>query len=300
MTPPPLLASCWTTAGDAAPQRGDEISPFALADRVRATAEAGWAGFGLLHADLVDYTSRYSLADLSRLFRVHGIDAIELEFLGDWWRDGEIRSRSDIARGELLAAAAELGAARIKVAGSFSPLQPGELERMADEFAALCDEAQRAGTVIGLEAMPFTNFGTVGAASDFVASVGHRHGGLFLDIWHVFRAGTSLDELQHVIDPEYLVAVELNDAFEPAPAGDDLWADTVDARQLPGDGHWDLPRAINILRDLGYEGPWGVEVLSAEHRARSLDDAVTRAFQSAAEVFADADRARERIVAGHP
>jgi hypothetical protein len=35
-----LLATCWTTAGDAAPLRGDERSPLPLRERVEAPAAA--------------------------------------------------------------------------------------------------------------------------------------------------------------------------------------------------------------------------------------------------------------------
>ena len=48
-----LLATCWTTAGDAAPLRGDERSPLPLRERVEAAAAAGFRGIGLLHIDLV-------------------------------------------------------------------------------------------------------------------------------------------------------------------------------------------------------------------------------------------------------
>jgi hypothetical protein len=48
-----LLATCWTSAGDATPDRGDEVSPVDLRTRIETAAEVGWEGFGLLHADLV-------------------------------------------------------------------------------------------------------------------------------------------------------------------------------------------------------------------------------------------------------
>ena len=47
MTPSPtignreLLATCWTSAGDATPDRGDEVSPVDLRTRIETAAEVG-------------------------------------------------------------------------------------------------------------------------------------------------------------------------------------------------------------------------------------------------------------------
>jgi len=48
-----LLATCWTTAGDANPLPGDQRSPSPIRERVEAAAAAGFQGIGLLHADLM-------------------------------------------------------------------------------------------------------------------------------------------------------------------------------------------------------------------------------------------------------
>lgn len=39
-----LLATCWTSAGDAAPSRGDETTPVDLRTRIETAAEIGWEG----------------------------------------------------------------------------------------------------------------------------------------------------------------------------------------------------------------------------------------------------------------
>ena len=47
-----LLATCWTTAGDAAPLRDGERSPVPLRTRIEVAAQAGFRGFGVNYADL--------------------------------------------------------------------------------------------------------------------------------------------------------------------------------------------------------------------------------------------------------
>ena len=47
-----LLATCWSSAGDAASDRVDLRSPLNLRERIEAASAAGFRGFGLLSADL--------------------------------------------------------------------------------------------------------------------------------------------------------------------------------------------------------------------------------------------------------
>ena len=44
----------------------------------------------------------------------------------------------------------------------------------------------------------------------------------------------------------------------------------INRRQLPGEGEFPIAEYVAVLRELGYDGPWGVEVLSEE--LRSLPD----------------------------
>ncbi|WP_368498390.1 sugar phosphate isomerase/epimerase family protein [Herbiconiux sp. A18JL235] len=288
MPEPELIASCWTTAGDAAPQRGDETSPFALLDRIRAAGAAGWSGFGLVHADLKTALTTLDYADIRGALDDAGLRYLELEFLGDWWTDGDRRVVSDAMRGELFEAARALSPLHIKCAGDFSGGVVDD-ELLVREFRKLAEEAADAGTRLALEALPMTNFSTIEAGQRFLSEVAHPAAGLCIDIWHVYRGGTPIDELTGFVDPATLFAVELNDARAAQPA--DLWIDTVDERMLPGEGEWDVAGFINVIRGLGFDGPWGVEILSAAHRSRRLDEALDAARSATLGEFARADEA---------
>jgi sugar phosphate isomerase/epimerase len=272
-----LLATCWTTAGDANPLPGDQRSPIPIRERVEAAAAAGFRGIGLLHADLMPALDQYGVRGLRTLLDDHGIVDLELELITGWWTTGPARTESDRVRRDLLAAADALGARHIKVAPDVTD-GPWERDHWAAEFAALAAEATDAGTRIGLEFLPWSNIRTVHDGLDLVRAAGHPGSGLIIDVWHTERAHTPPADLADV-PLRYIVGVELNDA-DAEPVGT-LFEDTVHRRRLCGEGTFDLPGVIAALRTAGWRGPWGVEILSDEHRRTPIRQAVADAFRTA-------------------
>jgi sugar phosphate isomerase/epimerase len=277
----PLLATCWLTAGDAAPKRGDERSQFTLGDRIEAAAAAGFSAFGFAHPDLGPAVDRYGMKGIRSMLEDNGLAYLELEFIGDWWTDGPARTRSDIVRRDLLLAAEELGAHHIKVGVDMSD-GPWTFDHWVTEFAALAEDARQSGTLVALEPMPFGNIKTMQEALRLVEEADHEAGGLMVDIWHVARANTPFDRLA-TLPANRIFGVELDDAAA-APVGS-LWEDTVDNRRFCGDGALDIPAFIDALERAGWSGPWGVEVVSAQLRAMSLSDAVATAYRTTQQQF---------------
>jgi sugar phosphate isomerase/epimerase len=273
----PLLATCWTSAGDAAPSRGDERSPFPLRDRIEAVAEAGFRGFGLVHADLLVAEQQYGLAGIRSMLHDNGLIHIELELLTDWWASGPSRERSDAVRRTLVTAAEALGAHHIKVAPDVSD-RPWDHAEWATEFCRLAADAHAVGARVGLEFLPWSNIKTVHDGLRLVQDAGHEASGLIIDVWHTERARTPPEDLA-AIPLERIVGVELNDA-DKAPVGT-LFEDTVNRRRLCGQGSLRLPELIKALRSAGWAGPWGVEILSEEFRQLPLQKAVAAAYQTA-------------------
>jgi sugar phosphate isomerase/epimerase len=97
-------------------------------------------------------------------------------------------------------------------------------------------------------------------------------------VWHIERAHTPVGDLASV-PLNRIVGVELNDA-DPQVVGT-LFEDTVHRRRYCGEGSFDLKGIINALRAAGWTGPWGVEILSAEHRALPVREALQKAADSA-------------------
>src|SRR5215211_4059545 len=96
-----LLATCWTSAGDAASDRSDLRSPVNLRERIEAAASAGFRGFGLLSDDLPAAVEEYRLSGIRAMLDDNAIVHLELEGIPFWWEDGPRREESDHVRRHL-------------------------------------------------------------------------------------------------------------------------------------------------------------------------------------------------------
>ncbi|MEV2196818.1 sugar phosphate isomerase/epimerase [Streptomyces phaeochromogenes] len=281
MTTEDLLATCWTTAGDAVPGQSDGRSPLTLRERVEAAGAAGFKGFGLLHEDLVEAERTYGLSGVRSLFEDNGLVHLELELLVDWWADGPRRAASDAVRLDLLRTAEALGAHHLKIGPDVED-RPWELDRWAGEFATLAAQADGVGARLAIEFLPWSNLKTVHDGLRLVETAGHPAGGLIIDVWHTERAHTPPADLADV-PASRIVGVELNDADSEVIGT--LFEDTVRRRRLCGEGSFDLTGIISALRTAGWSGPWGVEILSDAHRALPVREAAEAAFSTAAAVL---------------
>jgi sugar phosphate isomerase/epimerase len=283
-----LLATCWTTAGDAVPLPGRDVSPLPLRSRVEAAAAAGFTGFGLMHADLAAFLETSDLETLQRLFDDNGISSVELEFLTEWWLEGPQRKASDETLRLLMTAAEVLRPHHVKVGPDIHG-GPYDNDQWAEQFHRVCEAFASVGTPVALEFMPFANISTLQQGTELVETAGHPNGGLMVDLWHVRRGGLALGELARV-PPRLVTGVEMDDgAGEP---DGDPYTDTVLRRRLCGQGDFDVPAFINVMLDLGWDGPWGVEILSETYRVRPLAEAVQDAYTTARDQFTVAEQLR--------
>ena len=269
-----LLASYWTISAGL-PHTDREYSPFDFKDRVKSASKAGFTGFGLWHADLDHTLKRYTLKEMKQIFDDHGIRHVELEFLTDWFLDGDRKKQSDLRRAALLKAAEALQARHVKVGDFYH--EKASMPRLVETFAELCAEGANHGTKIGFELMPFSMIDTLQDSLTMIEGAGAKNGGIAFDLWHIVKLKIPYQEVASV-PLQYVTSVELNDGTFDAPWS--LHEDTVDHRRLCGEGEFDIPGFIAAFRKAGYSGPWGIEVLSQELRQKPLDELTTRSFNT--------------------
>jgi sugar phosphate isomerase/epimerase len=280
MRPRPELIGCyWTLAGHYKFGPHDE-SPFGFRDRVEAAAEAGYSGIGLKTADLRRILARHPFPEIATLLADHGLTQIELEVVMGWFEKGPSRRESDAERLFLFEAAAALGARHVKCCGSFTPTD-ASLAQMQDAFAILAAQAAQAGTRMALEPIVFSNIPSLAAAQAIIGP-DCPGGGLMLDIWHVNRGAATLEEIRN-LPAGAITCAELDDGTL-TEVGDAI-SDTLNRRRLCGEGAFDIPGFIAAVRATGYVGPFGVEIISDSHRERSLHEAATLSYNTAAAQF---------------
>jgi sugar phosphate isomerase/epimerase len=280
--PTELLATCWTHAGEAIPVAGRHLSPLDLRVRAEAVAAAGFTGIGFTIHDLEAARGRYSLAQVKRLCDGLGLVHLEVELLENWWTTDSPRRESDKTRRSLLTAAEALGARQIKIAPDVGMVDGAvprlvDVDRWASELRQLAVQATEAGTRVALEPLPFSNIADFGSAAELVAAADHPAAGLVVDIWHLERGPSTLADLAEIPGDKVFV-VELSDA--PAPQSADLFYETIHRRVLCGSGTFDVTGFIGTLQQIGFAGPWGVEIISDAHRRRPLQEALADAYRT--------------------
>lgn len=297
---PPLIASCWTSGGNTAPLWEPDTSPIDIRTRFELVARTGWQGIGIYHNDLLALQQDIGLNEVARIAADSGLEYIELEFLGDWWTTGSQRADADRIKQLIFEAAPLLGVRHVK-AGCGVDFDRVSVQEIADpgpdkgllaeEFDRLATEAAAAGVKIALEPSPFSHLPTLQSAVDLVTTVGNPHGGLMIDNYHLRRSGTDYADIVDITPPEYVFGIEIDDGR--ADFDGTLWDDTINNRMFPGDGDFDTAGFINAVAPLGFTGPWGVEIISAQLRAlpleaglRQVHAAVIRSFQAAEQAAA--------------
>lgn len=273
---PRLMASYFTIAGAVAPLTGSTASPHSLAERVSAAADAGFVGIGLSSEDLDRVVAQHDYAGVRSILDDCGIRYLELEVLLDWFADGERRARSDAERVKLMKAAERLGVYQIKVGGDITgTVWP--LERMIESFANLARQAGDAGTMVTLEVFPDSNVRDLPTAVAIADGANPAHGGLLIDIWHMARGGIPYDDVSR-LPLRYIKHVEIDDA--DAEVVGTIMEDTLDRRRLPGQGALDVPAFLTAIAATGYDGLYGVEILSEEMRRMVPREAAQAAYSA--------------------
>ena len=270
-----LVASYWTIAGDVHPHSPAEYSPFDFKDRVEAASKAGFKGVGIKEADLQHTLERRSLREMKRILEDNGIKHVELEFISDWFLDGDKKKKSDQTKQALLTAAEALGARHIKV-GDFD-MNSVPMPRLIESFAALCADAANYGTRILFELIVDAMIRTLPETLEMVRGADADNGGIMIDLWHMVKLGVPYEDVAR-IPSKYLLGIEINDGTLTCPWS--LHEDTINHRRLCGEGEFDVKGFVKRMLQAGYDGPWGIEVLSQDLRKLSLNEAATRAFDT--------------------
>ena len=268
-----LVAAHWLASGQR-PALHPQPCAMPLRERARIVANAGYAGIGILGAELAREVQAHGVGGVRAIIEDAGLRHVELEALTDWWLPG-VGWRRELE--PMLEWGAAIGARAIKATGDFSR-SATPLDVMAEAFEPVASMARAGGVPIALEVIAFSNIRTIPDAMAVLGDAAGRGAGLILDSWHFGRLGVSLAPL-HGLPEAAIIGVEI--AGVSSVPDDDMFVETLDSRCEPDRGGYEVGAFLAAVFEAGYTGPIGVEVLSASLREGSVDQALERCAQAA-------------------
>jgi len=265
-----------------------------LLERLTPACAAGYAGVSLQPHER-EHLCAAGIGDAELRSRVAdaGLAIAELDAITTWlpdhapppaFPDGLAQMLRGCTPERLVPIAASIGARSLTLVEFYGTRVA--LDTAAEAFASVCDLAAEHGLLVHLEFLPWAGIPDLRSAAEIVRRAGRRNGGLLIDSWHLFRSGSTLDELAR-IPGEQVFGVQLDDAPERAEA--DLSEETQHRRLLPGEGSFDLVGLVRTLDRIGSRAPLGVEVYSDALAAQSIER-IAQSTADAARRVVDAAR----------
>lgn len=234
------------------------IKPAPLLTKIRIAGEVGYDAIELWYDDLDAFVRQGgTLREVRAALDDHGLEvptAIHMPGAFDA-DDDAFADVLDRARRKF-AQAAEVGAARVITGPPTS--QPVDVERTANRYRRLLDIGREEGALPAFEFLGFVDgVHTIKGALEIVERAGDPDGTIVLDPFHIFRGGSSVDDIE-LVPVERIAVYHFNDATDEKPREKQMDPDRV----LPGDGVLPLAFQLRYLVRNGYSGAVSLELFS--------------------------------------
>jgi sugar phosphate isomerase/epimerase len=251
-----------------------------LSTLIEAALAGGYKGLSVWPVDVAAWRAD-GVSDAQARERIEsaGLVVAQQECLMRWPRVGHPETLREEA--EVFEVATALGASIVSI------LSPGDdrysEEQLTEAMAGVCERGAERGFEIALEVAPWKGIIDIPMAGRILEQTGHRNASLVIDNWHMFRGHVPPAQLA-AIPAGRISAIQLSDA--PAQPGPEVFAETMGARLLPGEGACDIGGFLTSLAANAGNVPISVEVLSDEIRAGGPLDASIRTAEATRKVLA--------------
>ena len=234
------------------------IKPQPLLEKIRLTAEAGFAGVELWINDVYEFVGRGGeVRDIEKAIEDFGLIVPCTIAMRQWGEasEKEYPLMLDEAR-RRMELAARLGAPYIVAT---PPRDPWDLAQLATRYRDLLAIGREVGIRPTFEYISFFNSASrLDQAWQVVQQCGDDDATLILDAFHSWNSGSTLDDLR-AIPAERISHYHIDDAAKHIPAG----SQTDPDRTMLGEGPIDLAAEIQVLREIGYSGTVSLELFNA-------------------------------------
>jgi sugar phosphate isomerase/epimerase len=237
-----------------------------LPGMIRAAAATGYRWISFDQPSIAYYVANAGTLDRLRDdIESHGLKMLAVHSLA---------INEDVAEVEKLAReAVETGAslgAQFLHAGVIAPIDDRVIEATRRANAICID----AGQEMAMEFLPMLPLASIGQTHALLDAAGVTGRNFVVDTWHFFngpdgRSSGGWDALRS-IPADRMAYVQFND--HGALESDDLMAETIHKRRMPGDGIFDLKQFADTIKASGFDGIVGPELLSSAYRDKPLED----------------------------
>lgn len=265
-----MIELCFNCMNRSAYFLGDEDPD--LPGQVVAASEAGFRLIGPDAFSLRDLDRRGSSVEaLARQIEAAGLRCFELPT----WTVSEDAAQTRRDAEELLAMARILRPEFVQL-NVVSPVDASMIDEMRRAAAAFASS----GTKLAVEYLPWLpEIRSLEATRAMMRRLDVEGAGIILDTWHFFFSEDTWEELA-ALPLEEIAYVQFDD--HPVVEGDDLVAETVGRRVMPGEGVFELDRFCEEVRAKGFDGVVSCEILSEETRHMDLGEFARRVHSSCA------------------
>jgi sugar phosphate isomerase/epimerase len=220
---------------------------------VDVAARAGYRYVGLRLTRVTPAEPLYDLAHDHALMKqtkarlaATGVEVLDIELFR---MDPSLDAESFIP---VLEAAAELGAKHI-----IAQLPDPDRQRATERFARLCDLAKPLRIFVSLEFPHWTETGDLATAAKVVRAVKRSNAGILVDMLHMGRSNSSLEDLARMPRDWFRFAHVCDAAKEVPPTMEGIIRTARDERQFPGEGGIDVR---GILACMPQDIPYALEI----------------------------------------
>lgn len=223
------------------------IRPTPILKKIAVARKAGYSAIELWHDDIDAHLAQGgSLAEIRAAVESEGLEVPTTIYLKGWFETtGPAKAAEWAECARRMRQAAAVGARHI-IAGP--PGGRADLELGARHYRDLLELGLSLGVRPAMEFLGFVDeLNSIEGALEVVRRAGHPAGTVVLDPFHIFRGGGSPESIA-LLRPEQIAIFHFNDTPAQPPRIDQH----DHSRVYPGEGHLDLRRQLNLLRQIGY------------------------------------------------
>ena len=258
---------------------GSTIRTTPVITQIEAAAKAGYVAIELWHDKLDEYIAQGgTIEDVRHALDDHGLAIPTTIYLPDWFDTAGDRHRQALDECKRrMAHAVDLGAPHIIAA---PPAGQADYELGARNYRELLEIGCSFGVKPSMEFLGFVEqFNTIEDALEIIKKSGHQDATTILDPFHVFRGGGSVESIAK-LKPTQVAVSHFNDAPSDPPREEQHDHNRV----MPGEGHLDLRRYVELLVQIQYNSYLSLELFREDLWAQDPYDVARIGLEKMREV----------------